>query len=479
MLGEKLPAENSIRRFSQSRVVLASRSNGLQTVTILVIVLTVLSTPILITNSQYAFGTSCTIEMTEPRLTSVDTRPIVETAAGEQIVISTTITNQCSHQDQPFIVFIEVRNSDGITEYIGWQSGVIKIFTRSNNISVNWTPDRADNYELRTFAISGFETLEIISPLIKKSVVVIANRGSADPSVKEPFTIILIPDTQNYWNGGNEQMAYNQSKWIIENKEKMNIKLVIHLGDIVNNWNNKNHWIKADNMMKILDDNEISYLALVGNHDFGNHYSSTANRDYSYFERYFPDSRLVSNHTLEYKKITPNGANMYAYLTVGNNDFLVVSMEYCPTLDVAKKVSEIIKQNADKQVILATHAFLRSNGSWTSVSGGGICTKIAGTDDYSTKAIWDLVVYPNPNVFLVVSGHSGGENKRIDYNVAERPVQQVVIDYQYKQNGGDGMLKIIRFEPENDKIQFQTYSPWFDQYLSGAKSKFTFDYEMN
>ena len=82
-------------------------------------------------------------------------------------------------------------------------------------------------------------------------------------------------------------------------------------------------------------------------------------------------------------------------------------------------------------------------------------------------------------MFLVVSGHSSGENKRIDNNAAGNPLQPVVIDYQNKNNGGDGMLKIITFDPEKDKVYFQTFSPWLNSYANGTKSKFTFDYEMN
>jgi hypothetical protein len=112
---------------------------------------------------------------------------------------------------------------------------------------------------------------------------------------------------------------------------------------------------------------------------------------------------------------------------------------------------------------------LRTDGTWSSVIGGGACTKIPGTDDFSIKAIWDVVVYPNPNIFMVVSGHSAGENNRIDQNSGHNPVQQVVIDYQQRSNGGDGMLKIITFEPKSDIIDFKTYSPWLDSYPGGRK----------
>lgn len=403
-----------------------------------------------------------------------------EPTEAQKFVILTTITQTCSKQEQLFVVIFEVRNSDGVTEYIGWENGVLEGLANKTQIGVSWVPAHADNYELRAFAISNFQSLEILSPLVKKAVNVnTAGNNVTDSDAHEPFTIVLIPDTQNYWPSGNEEIAYNQSRWIVSNKNTLNIKVVIHLGDIVNTWNSQKQWIKADKMMKILDDNGIPYIALAGNHDFDNPYSNTQSRDYTYFGKYFPDTRIISNQTLETKTITADGGNTYTFLTVGKNKFLIVSMEYCPSQNVIQEVSQAIKQNADKRVILATHAFLRSDRSWTSVSGGGVCTRIPGTDDYSTKDIWDSVIYPNPNVFLVVSGHSSGENKRIDNNTAGNPVEQVVIDYQSKNSGGDGMLKIITFDPEKDKIYFQTYSPWFNSYPNETKSKFTFDYDMD
>ena len=431
-------------------------------------------------SSQLALATSCSLQLAEPILASTTSSPLKVVIEGQPYSILTTITGNCSKQEQLFVVIIEVRNSDGITEYLAWQNGILEELADKTKIGVSWVPAHADNYELRAFAINDFRTLEILSPLVKTVVTVnAANNSATDSDARKPFTIVLIPDTQNYWLGGNEELAYNQSKWIVKNKDTLNIKIVIHLGDIVNTWNSQKEWIMSDKMMKILDDNGIQYIALMGNHDFGKPYSLIPNRNYTYFEQYFPDSRIISNQTLSTSKITPDGGNNYTFLTVGKNEFLIVAMQYCPSRNVVEEVSKAIKQNADKRVILSTHAFLRSDGSWTSVSGGGVCTKIPGTDDYSTEAIWDYVVYPNPNVFLVVSGHSSGENKRIDNNTAGNPVQQVVIDYQNKNNGGDGMLKIITFDPEKDKVYFQTFSPWLNSYANGTKSKFTFDYEMN
>ena len=430
-----------------------------------------------------AFAESCSIVVKEPSLNSTSTSLNATQTANGQFVISTAITHSNCSNNQPFAAVIEIRNSAGITEYLGWQSGILHNSTiDAVHIGLDWKPALAGNYEVRIFAIKDFETPEILSPLMKKLVNVknIAGSGWTYSEPDKPSTIILIPDTQNYWTTGNKEIAYNQSKWIVENKDKLNIRLVIHLGDLVDSWNSKNQWTEADNMMRMLDDNDVPYVYLPGNHDFGNPYSSALSRNYTYYETYFPYSRLTTGgQILETKEITPNAANSYTVLTIGNKDFLIIAMEYCPTLNVIKQVNETISQHADMPVILATHAFLRGDGSRASISGGGVCTKMPGSEVYSTKAIWDLVVYPNPNVFLVVSGHSLGDNMRIDQNIEKKPVLQVVIDYQHLKNGGDGNLKIVRFDPGKDQIHLQTYSPWLDSYISGNTTDFSFDYDMN
>lgn len=471
MLCRNLIAENSIVGLAIQLIL--GRYGLLQTIAVLTTILSAQVIPP--AYSQTIIDNSC-IQVTEPKLASLQERPIDKPRLGMEFVISTAIVDSCPIKNQTFDVIIEVRNSDGVTEQIGFKSVTTNQTAALPKVDLNWVPNHVGDYEFRSFAIGGFDSLSTISRLMKTSITITNSVNEPDPS--EAFTIILIPDTQNYWPAKNGKMAYNQSKWIVENKEKLNIELVIHLGDIVNTWNSKSEWDMAENMINILDHDGIPYITLAGNHDFGNPYSSKIKRNFDFFDT-FPESVLISNQTLENNQITSDRPNTYTMLTVGKNEFMIVSMEYCPPLSVVKQVSEFIKQHPDIPVILATHAFLRNDASWTSVSGGGICTKIAGTDDYSTKVIWDEIVYPNANVFLVVAGHSGGDNKRIDYNIAGKPVQQVVIDYQHKKNGGDGMLKIVRFEPKEDKIYFQTYSPWLDSYLSGAKTKFTFDFQMD
>jgi hypothetical protein len=95
---------------------------------------------------------------------------IAELTAGMQAVLSTTITNNNANL-QPFLAIVEVRNSQQVTENIEWQTGTLNA-DASTDIGISWTPERAGTYQIRTFVISDFERLEILSPVAVSEVIV-------------------------------------------------------------------------------------------------------------------------------------------------------------------------------------------------------------------------------------------------------------------------------------------------------------------
>ena len=57
-------------------------------------------------------------------------------------------------------------------------------------------------------------------------------------SQDEDFTIIVIPDTQFYsssMNGGSPEIFEAQVRWIVENRDSLNVVFVTQLGDFVQN----------------------------------------------------------------------------------------------------------------------------------------------------------------------------------------------------------------------------------------------------
>jgi hypothetical protein len=79
---------------------------------------------------------------------------------GTQLVLSTTAKNNFNAQG--YVVIIEARDENGITVFLGLQSGT-EASDGSSNIETSWTPEAAGKYQIRTFAISSLENGRVLS----------------------------------------------------------------------------------------------------------------------------------------------------------------------------------------------------------------------------------------------------------------------------------------------------------------------------
>ena len=97
-------------------------------------------------------------------------------------------------------------------------------------------------------------------------------------AARPDFTLIEIPDTQNYCAslaGATPAGFLAQTNWIVASRVNHNIAYVLHVGDIVQNCNEvPMEWTIADFCMKPLEDpvktlrpEGIPYGAVPGNHD--------------------------------------------------------------------------------------------------------------------------------------------------------------------------------------------------------------------
>jgi hypothetical protein len=124
----------------------------------------------------------------------------------------------------------------------------------------------------------------------------------------ESFTLIVLSDTQGYadtrhketqkhWPGIGDQRScfFKQTEWIKENKEKMNIVMAVHVGDITQTEHDE-EWQIADTAFKTID-NHVPYVLCSGNHDMG--YSperrKTSQSRNSHFSSCFFPSRFTNN----------------------------------------------------------------------------------------------------------------------------------------------------------------------------------------
>lgn len=95
---------------------------------------------------------------------------------GQQLVLEADFESNIDAR-QPFTAILEVRDSMEATSYLAWSSNVVS--PRGNmTVGIPWTPLKEDIYEVRAFALSGFDDPQILSPVVTKTIEVIDPRKS-------------------------------------------------------------------------------------------------------------------------------------------------------------------------------------------------------------------------------------------------------------------------------------------------------------
>lgn len=127
---------------------------------------------------------------------------------------------------------------------------------------------------------AGLIAAGLVAPLV--------GAAPASAADTDPFTIVLVPDTQNYTYSNRTSYLNEQMDWIVSTKDELNTKFVAHLGDLVSDYTNTPQWSITSNAMKKIDDAGIPSFVIPGNHDF-----NTSTREFAQYNTYFPVSRYA------------------------------------------------------------------------------------------------------------------------------------------------------------------------------------------
>ncbi|MBO5753619.1 MAG: metallophosphoesterase [Proteobacteria bacterium] len=304
----------------------------------------------------------------------------------------------------------------------------------------------------------------------------------------EPFSIVLLPDTQYYTRtGGSKKIYGEQTQWIVDNAKKENIKFVIHLGDITDH-NYTDEWKIASAAHEKLDKAGIKYSISTGNHDYKGNESMSRSR--SKFATYFNNDRMnkafpnaTSTWFSGYKWI----ANSYSTFQVGNIKFLVLALEYAPRKDVICWADEIIQKFPDHYVIVETHSYLTHNSATDSSKYAGGASSTYASHGLSGSEVYKELVSRHSNVILAVGGHVGDSEFRTKKGHNKNTVNEMLVDYQFEkkcssgsctdhckgtEDSGNGWLRQLIFDPKTNTVQAKTLTVKSNSYFSGSKPKF-------
>lgn len=261
--------------------------------------------------------------------------------------------------------------------------------------------------------------------------------------IKSDYTMIVLPDTQNIIERTPE-LYLKMMKWIKDNKKELNIKSVLHMGDIVNR-NTDEQWSIAKKGFDILKKENIPFMPMIGNHDdkieFNKYFDyQTYGLENSYFGGSFDD-------TLN---------NTYWYIEEKERKYLILTLEFGPTSEVINWAKEVVKNNKEKNVIFTTHAYMFRNNRLLLKDDMFSITSYPGYENnLEGNEIWDIFSKYD-NVVLGMSGH-------ISCLDVSRYIQNdkysLLFDNQdYDKKEKLGMIGILSFKNNDNTVRVNWYS---------------------
>jgi hypothetical protein len=258
------------------------------------------------------------------------------------------------------------------------------------------------------------------------------------------------------------------AEWVVNNKADRNIVAVLGVGDIVN-YPNATMFSRAVAGWDLIKNAGMIYLPTIGNHDYDG--INPALRGVHAYNTYF-GAQYFAGKSWYGSNYNTSNENYYIEFSANGNDYLVFSLEIFPRDEVLVWAQEIVNMNHDKKIIVVTHSYLNNDGTRT-LSGDPDGTGAYFMDPASndSQKVWDEFIKVNPEIFLVICGHVGHYpqcNYSTDTNDDGGTVHQLVADYQSVENGGNGYMAILQFQPLLNRIEASVYSDYLKAYAADA-----------
>ncbi|WP_446012014.1 hypothetical protein [Candidatus Electrothrix sp.] len=354
--------------------------------------------------------------------------------------------------------------------------------------------------------------LKIVAILLSVQLLTACAVNKQNDVPQDQFTIVAIPDTQRYYRAEKGKAYFaKQMDWIVKNAYSKddpqdsvpfkNIVFVTHLGDVIEDgMGNENHpeWLDSLQHMGKLD-NVLPYSVALGDHDYNGNERPVDG--HSAFVKYYGPERYKKYSW--YGGSSKKGTSHYQYFSGAGITFLHINIEvdapdssrFANEDDQLKWAQKILDANPNTPTILTTHAYITdemykgANGKQVPDDAGGRFVGHEPSPEVGKAprqneirrgglAIWRDLVKKNKQIFMVLGGNYheylkdqggreaalGGEYHQVSINNFNQPVIEVLVNYQDYKNGGDGLIRLINFDLENNTIQFQTYNTFEDRF---------------
>lgn len=290
-----------------------------------------------------------------------------------------------------------------------------------------------------------------------------------------PFSIAVLPDTQYYarnsvnssTNTANIDSPLNffriQTNWIGQQAAAKNIVFATHLGDVVNNSHFPTgsasgvanaQWDIAVHAMNLLRASPVPHGVLPGNHDWS---AISGTGAVNHYRARFGDQSTFFSGKPWFLGFDDRGINSAQLFSTPAGPMLHLSLEFNAGSGPAPIPGASAHPLHWARAILAAHPNLP-----TIISTHNALNASGDRDDNSV-ALFNHLVHPHNQVFMVLSGHYSSatvsEQRITSTNAFGQPVYEMLQDYQSRNRDGDGWMRLLEFDPAQNRISVRTFTP--------------------
>jgi hypothetical protein len=292
---------------------------------------------------------------------------------------------------------------------------------------------------------------------------------------KGAFTLAVLPDTQ-YYSLSYPGIYLSQVSWIVSNVQRLRIPYVFHLGDVVDQ-NTPLEWARASKAMWLLE-GIVPYTITTGNHDLGPSGGATT-RD-TLLNQYFSYERTATWPTFGGAYEAGKLENTYHLFSAGGRDYIVMSLEWGPRDEVVQWADSVMAQNPRRYGILVTHAYLNWNDKRYDHTDT-VNPQDFNPYQYGTaggvndgEQLWQKLVRKHAFI-MTLNGHVLGDGTGYLASVTDKGniCHQMMSNYQFRQLGGEGYMRLLEFEEDAKTVKVYTYSPLYDSFLVEPDQSYT------
>ena len=270
------------------------------------------------------------------------------------------------------------------------------------------------------------------------------------------YSFAFVGDTQflMYRDASQNTTGYTKPiyDWIVQNKEDKNIQFVFGLGDITDR-NEYIEWEKALDYHEMLENADIPYAIVPGNHDdYTNHVKYNA---------YFGEVEYFTDRITDYYK-EGRVENYAMKFDVGEHKYMVVGLQYGAPDEILAWANKVVAENSDRKVIVITHALFSYEGEWSEAdtreqASTSVKTLNNGID------MWNEFISLHENIVITAAGHIDPFDikHRTDVGVNGNTVNSFLIDPQGLDKGTDfktGMVAMFYFSEDGSDVQVEYVS---------------------